>query len=101
MCPTSIGAVMFRKHWWSGKTVSDEGFSITFTSRNTLLYEYGGKTMTVRTEGDGREIDVFQNSIVHWTNDPSTIDGNTLVRIADNVAHALESRGLKVRIVTG
>jgi len=44
-----------------GKTVSDEGFSIAFTSRTTLLYEVDGKAMIVRTEGDGPDIDVFHS----------------------------------------
>jgi hypothetical protein len=91
---------MFRKQWWFfGKTISDEGFSISFTSRNTLLYEAGGKTMTVRTEGDGREIDIFQNSMRHWSNDISVIDGKTNDRNVDNIVRALEWRGFRVRIV--
>jgi hypothetical protein len=53
---------MFRRRWWLfGKTVSDEGFSIAFTSRTTLLYEVDGKAMIVRTEGDGPDIDVFHS----------------------------------------
>lgn len=92
---------MFKKRWWIlGKTVSDEGFSIAFTSRTTLLYEVDGKAMTVRTEGDGSEIDVFHNSMRHWNHDSSPIDGKTDERNVDNITRALEWRGFNVRIVT-
>ncbi len=91
---------MFKTRWWSSKTVSDEGFSITLTSRTTLLYEVDGKSMTVTTEGAGRYIDVFHSSMQRWINDPSVIDGKTDERNVDNITRALESRGLNVRIVT-
>ena len=92
---------MFRRQWWFfGKTISDEGFSIKFTSRNTLLYEVGGKTMIVSTDGDFPEIDVFHGSMRHWSNDSSVIDGKTDERNVDNVTRALEWRGFNVRIVT-
>ena len=92
---------MFRKQWWFfGKTISDEGFSIKFTSRNTLLYEVGGKTMIVSADGNFPEIDVFHGSMRHWSNDSSVIDGKTDERNVDNVTRALEWRGFNVRIVT-
>jgi hypothetical protein len=92
---------MFKTHWWrSGKTVSDEGFSISFLSRTTLLYETNGKAMTITIEGAVKYIDVFHSSMQHWTNDDSAIDGQTDERNCDNIARALESRGLNVRIVT-
>ncbi len=91
---------MFKIGWLSGKTDSDKGFSVTFTSRTTLLYEVDGKVMTVSTEGDGRDIDVFHSSMRFWSNDPSAIDSETDKRNVDNITRALESRGFRVRIVT-
>ncbi len=92
---------MFRQRWWLfGKTISDEGFSITFTSRFTLRYEAGDKAMTIRTEGDGRDLDIFHSSMRHWENDSSVIDGSNDERNVDNVTRALEWRGFNVRIVT-
>ena len=57
--------------------------------------------MTIRTEGDGKSIDVFKNSIDHWNDDPSGIDAATNERIANNVARALESRGFSVYVAVG
>jgi hypothetical protein len=92
---------MFRRQWWFfGKTISDEGFSIIFTEKNTLLYEIGGRTMTVRTDGNFPDIDVSHSSMRHWNNASSLIDGKTDERNVDNVTRALEWRGFKVRIVT-
>jgi uncharacterized protein YcgI (DUF1989 family) len=91
---------MFKSHWWSGKTVSDEGFSITLRGRTQLLYKIGGKTMIVTVEGAGRYIDVFHSSMRSWENDSSLIDGKTDELNVDNITRALESRGLNVRIVT-
>lgn len=92
---------MFRRQWWIfGKTLSDEGFSIEFTSRNTLLYEAGGKTMIIHTDGDFPDIDVFHSSMRRWSNDSSLIDGKTDERNVDNITRALEWRGFSVRIVT-
>jgi len=56
--------------------------------------------MIVRTEGDGREIDVFHSSMRHWSNDSSVIDGKTDERNVDNITRALEWRGFTVRIVS-
>jgi hypothetical protein len=91
---------MFKTRWWSSKTVSDEGFSITLTSRSTLLYEVDGKTMTVDIEGGGKYVDVFHSSMQRWENDPSVIDGITDEKNVDNVTRALEFKGFTVRIVT-
>lgn len=92
---------MFKTRWLSSKTVSDdESFSITLTSRTTLLYEIDGKSMIVTTEGAGRYIDLFHSSMDHWDNDSSPIDGKTDEQNVDNVTRALESRGLTVRVVT-
>jgi len=92
---------MFRRQWWFfGKIFSDEGFSIIFTERNTLRYEIGERTMFVRTEGDGPDIDVFHSSMGHWSNDSSPINAKTDERNVDNITRALEWRGFTVRIVT-
>jgi hypothetical protein len=56
--------------------------------------------MTITIEGAGQYIDVFHSSMQCWMNDTSVIDGRTDERNVDNVTRALESRGLKVRIVT-
>ena len=55
---------MFEKHWWSGAISSYEGFTVTFVARHTLMYEEGGKSVTFRTEGDNKSIDIFKHSIV-------------------------------------
>lgn len=91
---------MFRTRWFSNKTVSDEGYSITLTSRTSLLYEIGGKKMIVRTEGAGKYIDIFHSSMRYWSNDPTVIDGKEDERNVDNISRALEARGLNVRVVT-
>ena len=57
--------------------------------------------MTIRTEGDGKSIDVFKNSIGRWNDEPSEIDAATNERIANNVARALESRGFSVYVTVG
>jgi hypothetical protein len=91
---------MFTTHWWRpAKTVSDEGFSITLGFRK-LLYQVDGKCMSITIEGAGRHIDVFHSSMRCWMNDTSVIDGQTDERNVDNVTRSLESRGLRVRIVT-
>lgn len=92
---------MFRKHWWSGKIISDEGFTVSFSARNSLMYEAGRRTMTVRTEGDGKAIDVFQKTISRWDNDSSEVDAPTNKMIADNIVRALEFRGFRVYLVSG
>ena len=92
---------MFRKQWWSGKIISDEGFTVSFSARNTLVYEAGRRTMTVRTEGDGKAIDVFQNSMSRWDNDSSEVDAPTNKMIADNIVRALEFRGFRAYLVSG
>jgi hypothetical protein len=91
---------MFKTRWWSSRTTSDEGFSITLTSRTTLLYEVAGRSMVVTTEGAGRYIDVFHSSMMHWTADPTPISGSTDEKNVDNVTRALEARGFEVRVVT-
>ena len=92
---------MFRKRWWwFGKTISDEGFALAFTSRTTLLYEIGGKTMTVDVEVGWPDIDVFHSSMRCWDDDSSVTDGKTDERNVDNITRALEWRGFIVRIVT-
>ena len=69
---------MFRKRWWLfGKTISDEGFALTFTSRTTLSYQIGRKTMAVDVEVGWLYIDVFHSSMRHWDDDSSMIDGKT------------------------
>ena len=91
---------MFKTRWLSSRTISvDEGFSITLTSRTTLRYEIGGKSMIVTTEGAGAYIDVFHSSMNHWENDTTAIDSKTDERNVDNITRALESRGLTVRVV--
>ena len=91
---------MFRTHWWySAKTVSDEGFSITL-KLTKLLYEIDGKSMSVNIESDGRDIDVFHSSMRSWIGDTSAIDPQTDERNVDNLTRALESRGLRVHIVS-
>lgn len=92
---------MFEKHRWSRTITSDEGFTVTFVERHTLKYEEGGRSATIRTEGDGKSIDVFKNSICRWSNDPFEIDAATNERIANNVARALESRGFSVYVTVG
>ncbi len=92
---------MFKKHWWSGKITSDEGFTVTFSARHTLLYEEGGKSMTIRTEGDNKSVDVFKNSIGRWKHNTSEVDAATNERIANNIARALEFKGFSVYIVVG
>ena len=89
---------MFEKHWWSRTITSDEGFTVTFVARHTLMYEEGGKSVTIRTEGDGKSIDVFKNSIGRWSDNPSEVDAPTNERIANNVAPALKSRGFSVYV---
>jgi len=92
---------MFRKQWWIfGKTISDEGFCLAFTSRNTLLYEVGGRTLTIDVEVGWPHIDVFHSSMRHWDDDSSIIDGATDKRNVDNITRALEWRGFTVQIVT-
>ena len=95
-----VGKHMFRRQWWLfGKTVSDEGFSVSFSSRFTLLYEIDQRSMVIRKEGDGRDIDVFHGSMRHWTDDNSDIDEETDRRNVDNITRALEWRGFSVRII--
>jgi hypothetical protein len=92
---------MFRRRWrFFGKTISDEGFSITFTSRFALLYEVDGKTLIVRTNGNFPDIDIFHSSMRHWSNDSYVIDGKTDEQNLDNITRALAWGGFIVRIVT-
>ena len=89
---------MFRKQWWLfGKTISDEGFTLTFTSRFVLLYEVGQKSMTFRAEGNWPDIDVFHGTMRHWKDDNSDIDEETDRRNVDNITRALEWQGFNVR----
>lgn len=91
---------MFRKQWWFfGKTISDEGFTVAFTSRFTLLYEVGPRSMVVRVESAWPDIDVFHGTMRHWQNDDNEITEDADRRNVNNITRALEWQGFRVRIV--
>ncbi len=91
---------MFRRQWWLfGKTISDEGFSVSFIAKGKLLYELGGKRMQIVFEGDGSSLDVFHGSMSHWENDDSLIGEQADKQNVDNVTRALEWRGFSVYVV--
>jgi hypothetical protein len=79
--------------------VSDEGFSVTFVSRNILKYDEGGISVLIDIDGDGKQMDVIANSM--RASDPKgrLPEETTARKIEHNVARALEWKGWSVRVV--
>jgi hypothetical protein len=79
--------------------VSDEGFAITFISRNVLRYDEGDVSLLFDIDGDGKRMDLIARSMRTSDTNGKSPDEVTLRRIEDNVARALEWRGWSVQVV--
>lgn len=79
--------------------VSDEGFAITFTSRNVLRYDEGAISLLIDIDGDGKRMDLVTNSMRTSEPNNESPDEMTLRRIEDNLVRALEWRGWSVQVV--
>ena len=80
--------------------MSDEGFTITFVSRNILRYDEGSISLLIDIDGDGKQMDVLFRSLrLAFDADQQLPNDMTLRKIEHNVARALEWRGWTVRAI--
>jgi hypothetical protein len=83
------------------KIVSDEGFTITFVSRNVLQYDGSHVSLLFDIDGDGKRMDVLARSarVAHDANSVNLPDDMILRKIEDDISRALEWRGWLVRLI--
>ena len=80
------------------KIVSDEGFTVTFVSRNVLMYEEDGISLLIDVDGDGKQMDVISSSLRPVTLGKKLPDDLGVRKIEGSIARALEWRGWSVDI---
>ena len=80
--------------------VSDEGFAVTFTSRNVLRYDEGDVSLLFDIDGDGKRMDLIAHSMRTFHPNGESPDEVALRRIEANVARALKWRGWSVQVVS-
>ena len=87
---------MFKRRWFSGEIVSEEGFSV-LPKRDQLVYREAGRTMKLTAAMGVKGFTVFLDSIARWDDDlQSAISLQESSRIAENVRRAPESQGQEV-----
>lgn len=80
--------------------VSDEGFKVTFISRNILKYEEGDLVARLNIDGDGKRMDLLAHSIrIESTQNGQTSKDEERHRIVRNVVRVLEWKGWSAHVL--
>lgn len=92
---------MFKIPFFNRHTViSDEGFKVTFVSRNTLKYEEGELVALLDIDGDGTKMDLLAHSFpIESTQLEETSKYEERHRIIHNVVQVLEWKGWSVHVI--
>lgn len=90
---------MFRRRWFSGEIISDEGFSV-LPKRDQIVYRETGRTLTMTADMGVKGFTIFLDSIARWDDAPQTsISPHESGRIAEKVRRALKSQGQEVELL--